>query len=281
VSLTADHSPSGLLLSRKAELHPARGPDGCNSSAATASVTVGGADAPRFGCRSAVVRAGQIVGHSRNPLAKRQRHQRRRSGYRRSSIPRASSGSNRACVSRELLAVTLRAPARVGLSFAWQSSRLRPSNSTARAIRPPAGVRCESCARIGHARGSERLSAATPSGQLGRSGAPPLESVRGASGGTQEGRRAGNRSIAEPAEPSVAPPGADPPAVSGRAVQVGASPPGRTRSCVAAHDRIPRTAPRVRNPRVRGSDPASGSECADRGFGVPDANSSRESDDPR
>jgi hypothetical protein len=40
-------------------------------------------------------------------------------------------------------------------------------------------------------------------------------------------------------------------------------------------DRIPGTPPRARNPRVGGSDAASGSECADRGFGVPNANSSR------
>jgi Transposase IS116/IS110/IS902 family len=40
-------------------------------------------------------------------------------------------------------------------------------------------------------------------------------------------------------------------------------------------DWMPGTAPRTRIPRARGGDPASGSECADRGFGVPSANSSR------
>src|SRR3954466_13586797 len=38
-------------------------------SAATASVTVVGGDAPRFGCRRAVARADQVGGRSRNPLA--------------------------------------------------------------------------------------------------------------------------------------------------------------------------------------------------------------------
>ena len=43
-------------------------------------------------------------------------------------------------------------------------------------------------------------------------------------------------------------------------------------------DLMPGTGPRARNPRVRGSEPTSGSECADRGFGVPTANPSREPD---
>ena len=47
--------------------------DASLSSAATASVTVVCADPPRFGCGSTVVRAEQIGGHSRNPLAERQR----------------------------------------------------------------------------------------------------------------------------------------------------------------------------------------------------------------
>lgn len=46
-------------------------------------------------------------------------------------------------------------------------------------------------------------------------------------------------------------------------------------------DRIPGTALRARNPRIGGSGQSLGSECADGGFGVPNANSSRESDDRR
>ena len=53
-----------------------------------------------------------------------------------SSFPLASSGSDRTSASTELLAVSLQARARVGLSFAWRSGRLRPSSSTARGIRP-------------------------------------------------------------------------------------------------------------------------------------------------
>jgi hypothetical protein len=46
------------------------------------------------------------------------------------------------------------------------------------------------------------------------------------------------------------------------------------------HDRI-RDTPRARNRAFGEATPASGSECADRGIGVPNANPSREPDDRR
>jgi hypothetical protein len=56
-----------------------------SSSTAGASVTVLGADAPRFGCGTAVAGAGPESGCCRNPLVERQRDQCERAGYRRSS----------------------------------------------------------------------------------------------------------------------------------------------------------------------------------------------------
>ena len=66
-----------------------------------------------------------------------------------------------------------------------------------------------------------------------------------------------------------------------RVTALGLSTLGRSDRASGGGDRMPGVAPRARNPSIRGSDPASGSQYADRGIAVPNANPSCESDDRR
>ena len=81
------HSPNPLGERQRHQ----RGRSGYRrSSTATASVRPGRVAASPIRLRKRLPRAGSFSGHSPNPLGERQRHQRGRSGYRRSSFSAAS-----------------------------------------------------------------------------------------------------------------------------------------------------------------------------------------------
>ena len=136
-------------------------------------------------------RAGQIVGHSRNPLAKRQRHQRRRSGYRRSSISAVSLNSLSCLLVREGRSQARARPARAPLPdrLAKRASRRRrsadfsdSSNSTlmtaaARAHAQP--TRARATERLLAAR-VERIPQARPRRTVGAGVAPEFPPMRNA-----------------------------------------------------------------------------------------------------